>query len=100
MNDDVASSDRTRSAGCFAPEEVRLLDAVLDATMREALRQPGAVAHELDTEKVRSALATSIIAAASTGDLDPHRLKACALAALAALADIAEGGAGPRPVAG
>jgi hypothetical protein len=75
---------RCRVAGCFSPEEIRLLDQVLEDAIREALGGPAA--RLLDVEELRASLATSIMTSAATGDLEPARLKATALPSLGALA--------------
>ena len=71
-----------RLAGCFSPDEIRVLDRVLDESVSEAMIRTRDSARPIDLVEIRSSFATKILSSATTGDLDPCRLKASALSLL------------------
>lgn len=71
-----------RLAGCFSPQEIRVLDRVVDETLGVALGRARGRPGPVDAAEIRISVASLILSSAATGDLDPERLKAAALAAL------------------
>jgi hypothetical protein len=71
----------------FDNEQIRLMSKALDHAWAAVQASRSNYAMGDEAERVRTALAKSIVAAARDGELDPHRLSLGAQAALAAAQD-------------